>query len=154
MELLKLPPRIKVLEALSAVCGGRVKVINDKFCRVISSDGTRTYNVYVDIENRVAYSDDNGTKFRRYVGYPIIAFLMHKNIIPIDEDVGKIIKDVKWRELNERYKKYDLVMNEIYKMLNIYGIDRKHVDDYINNVLEILKKLKLRYIEKLPDQPF
>ena len=154
MELLKLPPRIKVLEALSAVCGGRVKVINDKFCRVISSDGTRTYNVYVDIENRVAYSDDNGTKFRRYVGYPIIAFLMHKNIIPIDEDVGKIIKDVRWRELNERYKKYDLVMNEIYKMLNIYGIDRKHVDDYINNVLEILKKLKLRYIEKLPDQPF
>ncbi|NPA70035.1 MAG: hypothetical protein GXO26_04440, partial [Crenarchaeota archaeon] len=99
MELLKLPPRIKVLEALSAVCGGRVKVINDKFCRVISSDGTRTYNVYVDIENRVAYSDDNGTKFRRYVGYPIIAFLMHKNIIPIDEDVGKIIKDVRWREL-------------------------------------------------------
>jgi len=147
---LKLPPRIKVLEALSAACGGRVKIVNDKFCRVVSSDGTRIYNVYVDVENRIAYSDDNGTRFRRYIGYPIIAFLMCKNIVPIDENVGKIIRDVKWRELNEKYKKYDLVMNEIYKILSIYGIDRKHVDNYINNVLEILKKLKLRYVEKLP----
>ncbi len=154
MELLKLPPRIKVLEALSAVCGGRVNVINDKFCRVVSSDGTRTYNVYVDIENRIAYSDDNGTKFRRYVGYPIIAFLMYRKIIPVDEEIGKIIKDVRWRELNERYRKYDLVLNEIYRMLSIYGIDRKRVDDYINNVLDVLKKLKLRYSEKLPYKPF
>jgi len=154
VELLKLPPRIKVLEALSAVCGGRVNVISDKFCRVISSDGTRTYNVYVDVEKRIAYSDDNGTRFRRYVGYPIIAFLMTKKILPIDGEIGKLIRDVRWRELNERYRKYELVMNDVLKMLRIYGIDRERVEGYINDVLRTLRELRLRYSDKLPPQPF
>ncbi len=46
---LRMPPRIKVLEALGALADGRVEVINDKEALVKSSDGTRTYKVYVDV---------------------------------------------------------------------------------------------------------
>ncbi|WP_243666379.1 hypothetical protein [Vulcanisaeta sp. JCM 16159] len=38
---LRMPPRIKVLEALGALADGRVEVINDKEAVVKSSDGTR-----------------------------------------------------------------------------------------------------------------
>ncbi len=154
MELLRLPPKIKILEALSAVYGDRVKVVNDKFCRVTSSDGTRVYNVFLDLEQRLAYSDDNGTRYRRYIGYPIISFLIVKGVVPADNEIGEIIRGVKWKQLNEKYKKYDIVMNEIYKILIMYGIDRKRVEKYIENVMNILRGLKLKYIESLPSQPF
>jgi len=40
---LRLPPRIKVLEALGAISDGRIEVLNDKEAIVRSSDGTRMY---------------------------------------------------------------------------------------------------------------
>ncbi|MEM4474885.1 MAG: hypothetical protein QW405_00545, partial [Fervidicoccaceae archaeon] len=68
------PPPIKVLEALSAIADGRVKIIDEKRARVSSSDGTRIYEIYLDLEQGLAYSTDNGTLLRGYVGYPLIAF--------------------------------------------------------------------------------
>ncbi len=150
MEFLRLPPRIKVLEALSAVYGDRVRPIDEYRCEVVSSDKSRIYHVYVDLSRRVAYSDDNGTMLRGYVGYPIISFLMYRNVLPKFEDVGKILRDFPWRAMNEKYKKYELVMNEVYKILQTNGISRSSVDKYINDVLSKLKNLKLR---KLPHKP-
>jgi hypothetical protein len=82
MLRLSTPPRVKVLEALGAVSGGRVRVLSEREAEVDASEGQRTYRVYVDLEKRVADSDDNGTVYRGYVGYPIIAFLMALKKLP------------------------------------------------------------------------
>ena len=81
MRTLKLPPRIKVLEALGAIADGRVRP-GEREAEVRSSEGDKVYKVCVDLERRRAYSTDNGPKFRGYVGYPIIAVLMLKGVLP------------------------------------------------------------------------
>lgn len=141
---MRLPPRIKILEALSALADGRVKLLGDKEAEVISSDGARTYKVVVDIGRRAAYSDDNGTIYRGYVGYPIISFLMARGILPVDQKLAEALKGIPWRKLNEEYKKYEVVMNIVKAQLKEKGVAEEEVERYIDLVMAHLKKLNLR----------
>jgi hypothetical protein len=145
---LSLPPRIKVLEALGSIADGRVKLVGDKEAVVISSMGDRQYTVYVDAEKREAFSDDNGTKFRGYVGYPIIAVLMLKGVLPYDERFAKALAGLPWKELNERFKKYAVVENLVKEEARKKGVDRKELDAFVSSVLNRLAELQLRYVER------
>ncbi|MCI4465011.1 MAG: hypothetical protein JHC22_04380 [Thermoproteus sp.] len=141
---MRLPPRIKILEALSAIADGRIKLLGEKDAEVVSSDGTRTYRVYVDLGRRAAYSDDNGTVYRGYVGYPIISFLMARGVLPVDERLSQALKGIPWRKLNEQYKRYDAVMELVKAQLKDRGISGDEVERYIDAVMERLKGLGLR----------
>lgn len=143
MRYLRKPPRIKVLEALGAIADGRVHLDGNR-AKVVSSTGEREYEVYVDLEKRIARSTDNGTKFRGYVGYPIIAVLMMKGVLPYDEKLAQALKGIPWKHLNEKYKKYSKVMEIIFDELEKKGIKREEVEQFIDKVLEELSKLGLR----------
>lgn len=142
---MRLPPRIKVLEALGALADGRVKAIGEREAVVTSSEGDRKYEVHVDLSKRVAYSDDNGTIYKGYVGYPIISFLMLKGVLPIDERLKDALKGIPWRRLNEHYKKYEAVMEVIKRNLADRGIEPAYVDKYIDEILAELKRLGLKF---------
>ena len=148
MKTLRLPPRIKVLEALGAIADERIKLLSDKKARVVSSDGSREYSVHVDLEKGVAYSSDNGTRLRGYVGYPIIAFLMLRGILPYDPDIAKAMKGVPWRMLNERYKRYSIVESIVKERAKKMGIDPSYVDGFVDRVMEELRRIRLRYVER------
>ena len=148
MIKLRLPPRVKVLEALSAISDGRINKVNDKKYIVSSSDSSRKYDVFVDIEKRHVSSTDNGTFYRNYVGYPIIAILMLKGVIPYNEKIANALKGINWRKLNEFYKSYALVEQHIKNMLKKKGIESKEVDDYIGLVMKILRELNLIKVSK------
>lgn len=78
MKLLARPPRIKVLEAAGCIGDNRVKIVDSSRAVVSSSTGERKYRVILLEEGQGvfrAYSDDNGTVYKGYVGYPIIAFM-------------------------------------------------------------------------------
>ena len=94
-----MPPRIKVLEALGSIADGRVHV-KDHEATVISSTGERKYTVIYDEQRNAAYSDDNGTKFRGYVGYPIIALLMKLGKLPYDERLAQALKGIPWKKFS------------------------------------------------------
>jgi len=140
---LALPPRVKVLEALGAVAGGRVEVLSEKEARVRSSEGNRVYRVFVDLESGEVNSDDNGTVYRNYIGYPIIAFLMKMGRLPYDEEVGKALADIRWRTLNEAYRSYRLVEQEVARTLRSSGIDWPRVEAVRDGVLMQLKGMRL-----------
>ncbi len=140
---LALPPRIKVLEALGAVAGGRVEVLSEKEARVRSSEGNRVYRVLVDLESGEVDSDDNGTVYRNYIGYPIIAFLMKLGRLQYDEEVGKALADIRWRTLNEAYRSYRLVEREVARTLRSSGIDWPRVETLMDGVLRELKGMRL-----------
>jgi len=148
LKTLRLPPRIKVLEALGAIADERIKLLSDKKARVVSSDGSREYSVHVDLEKGVAYSSDNGTRLRGYVGYPIIAFLMLRGILPYDPDIAKAMKGVPWRMLNERYKRYSIVESIVKERAKKMGIDPSYVDGFVDRVMEELRRIRLRYVER------
>lgn len=140
---LKLPPRVKVLEALGCVADGRVKIISSNEAEVVSSIGDRTYKVKVDLENRKVFSNDNGTLYRNYVGYPIISFLMIKGVLPYDEKIANALKGINWRRVNEEFKNYSLVEAYIKGLLKDKGIDNTYVDNIIKEVLNKLETLAL-----------
>ena len=112
-KVLRLPPRIKVLEALGSIADGRISVQDDE-AEVTSSTGERTYKVIVRDDGRV-YSTDNGTIYRGYIGYPIIAFLMIKGKLPYDERIAKALSGIPWKRLNETYRKYVIVEQIVLK---------------------------------------
>ncbi len=136
---LRLPPRIKVLEALGAVVDGRVRLVGEGRCEVVSSEGDRVYNVVV--EGGFVYSNDNGTLYRGYVGYPILACLMAEGKLPIDAELGEKLRGVPWRRLNEQYKRYEEVL---VRILAERGIERERAEAYIDAVLRCLAAMRLR----------
>ena len=134
-EFWKLPPKIKVLEALGAIADGRVSVENDK-ARVSSSTGEKSYTVIFQPPDRIK-SDDNGSVFKGYLGYPAIAFLMLKGLLPYDERLAEKLKGIPWKELNEKYKDYRKVEFIILKQRRL---DQKRVETFEKEVLQGIKR--------------
>ncbi len=148
--VLRKPPRIKVLEAIGSLGDGRVRMISEECAEVTSSRRDKTYKVVVLPDNRV-YSSDNGTRLRGYIGYPIIAFLMKKGVIPIDREVMKAMTGVPWKDLNEKYKRYAIVEDIVLRRAERMGVAREIIYDYINIVMKKLSLMKLVYDESLAD---
>ncbi|MEX1111889.1 MAG: hypothetical protein WEC84_00345 [Candidatus Andersenbacteria bacterium] len=99
----KLPPRIKIYEALGAVGNGRIKIDGDT-ARVISSSGNKEYIVQYDREKNAITANDNGSYWRGYLGYPSIAFLMKKGVVKYDSSVAELLKGIAWKDVNQMYK--------------------------------------------------
>ena len=144
MNILNAPPRIKVLEALGAIADNRIEVLDDSTARVVSSEGDRVYTVKLNLNDMTVFSNDNGTMLRGYVGYPIIAFLMIKGLLPFDKRLAESLRGIPWRRLNERYKRYFLVEKVVKEMISRKGVNPKEVDTFVNTVLAKLRNIKLR----------
>jgi len=139
MEVWKLPPRIKVLEALGAIADKRIEMISDKEAKVVSSMGDRVYKVVWDGGHGIS-ADDNGSVYRGYLGYPSIAFLMLKGLLPFDEKIAEALKGIPWKELNEKFKRYWMVELYIKDIAEKRGVDRKTIDSFVKLVLSEIKK--------------
>ncbi len=146
---LRPPPRIKVLEAAGAIADGRVH-LKDGEAEVVSSTGTRRYRVIVS-GTRV-YSDDNGTIYRGYVGYPIIAVLMLKGVLPYEEKIGEALRGIPWKKLNEKYKRYAVVEELVMRQAEERGVSRETIEYFINVVMKKLTSLRLVFDENLAKQ--
>jgi len=147
---LRLPPRIKVLEALGAIADERIKVFDNE-AEVVSSSGERVYRVIVRDDGRV-YSNDNGTYYRGYVGYPIISLLMIKGKLPYDERIAKALSGIPWKELNETYKRYAIVEEIVLRRAEEKGISRQSIMYFVGTVLKKLSAMRLVYDESLAKQ--
>lgn len=151
-EKLRRPPRIKVFEALGSIADGRVEILETEpliKARVTSSTGEKTYTVIIDMNNRIAYSDDNGTKHRGYVGYPIIAVLMKTGNLPYDERLAEALKGIPWKKLNEQYKKYSTVEQIAFRQAAGRGVYHRELEGFARTLLIRLSKLNLQYDETL-----
>jgi hypothetical protein len=145
---LRMPPRIKILEAAGAVADGRIMRLGDKTFKVVSSEGDRTYTVYVDLEKGEACSTDNGTTYRNYVGYPIISSLFVLGKLPYDAEIGKSLTKIDWRYLNETLKNYALVEEKVKEIAKGRGVAPELIDKYVDEVYTQLRKMKLIKVSK------
>lgn len=145
MIKLKIPPRIKVLEALGSIADRRIIVLDEKRAKVISSEKDREYFVYLDLEKNVAFSNDNGTKLKGYIGYPIIAFLMIKRVLPFDEKIANALSQIPWKKLNEKYKNYSIVEKIVKDISKKRGIEINLLEKFIEEVMKKISKLSLFY---------
>jgi hypothetical protein len=145
MIKLKIPPRIKVLEALGSIADRRIIVLDEKRAKVISSEKNREYFVYLDLEKNVAFSNDNGTKLKGYIGYPIIAFLMIKKVLPFDEKIADALSQIPWKRLNEKYKNYSIVEKIAKDIAKKRGIEIILLEKLVEEVMKKISNLSLFY---------
>jgi hypothetical protein len=142
---LKIPPRIKILEALGSIADKRIIVLDEKRAKVISSEKNKEYFVYLDLEKNVVFSNDNGTKLKGYIGYPIIAFLMIKGILPFDERIANALYQIPWKRLNEKYKNYSIVEKIVKDIAKKRGIETNFLENFVEEVMKKISNLSLFY---------
>ncbi|MFP3242501.1 MAG: hypothetical protein RXO53_05605 [Caldisphaera sp.] len=151
---LKMPPKIKILEAAGAIADNRITIekANDDLilAKVISSEKDKTYRVIIKKANDdlIVYSDDNGTKLKGYVGYPIISVMMLTGLLNRDQSVEEALKDIEWRKLNETYKKYYVVEEIVLKKAEP-KLPRSYILEFRNNIINELEKINVFYDETI-----
>lgn len=146
----KLPPKIKIYEALGALADKRVEVKEDKVT-VISSDGSKKYTVLYEPTPNAITANDNGSYWQGYVGYPAIALLMHLGKLPYDIRLSKTLSGIPWKEINTKYKNdFSRTQEDVDNMLIKKGFTKEEIEKIINGVYVRLEGLDLKILKRLP----
>lgn len=141
----KRPPIVKVYEAFTAVAGGHVSIVEPDRALVTSSDGARTYKVSWNEDGSSIDSDDNGSRWQGYAGYPIIAVLLKQASLSADETVIAPLAGVDWHELNDRFKRrYDEAIEFVLAEAAAAGADRDAIAAEAESVARQLAGLHLQ----------
>ncbi len=137
----KLPPIEKIYEAYSAIADGRVSM-HEHFAEVTSSDRTKDY--IVTFSNNTYSSNDNGSYWQSYAGYPIIAVLMLQGKLPYDPQTASLFRNINWKKLNTQYKnRYADAVKEIFRDLRNRGINTDEIARQVQAAYNELKRLDI-----------
>jgi hypothetical protein len=151
MESWKLPDEIKVLEAVSALYDGRLRVDRKNgqaTCQ--SSDNQRQYTVKFDLSRKAITSDDNSAHWQGRLGYPAIAALIQQKVLPDNSKIGQGLIGIPWRELNQRYKNnYKKTFAVVLEIAKGRGLSEKEIHDYQKTVIEAIRQKDFKKIKQL-----
>ena len=128
----KLPPLEKIAEAYSVIADNRIKDEGNDVFLITSSNGEKIYKVMSD--GKRYRSNDNATKFARYAGYPVLAVLMYKGILPLPEKRIDDFKDINWNAINKKYKR------DYAAALDAALSEKKLTTEQINEIKKEMRK--------------
>ena len=135
----KLPPPIKIYEALGALADKRLEV-DGNIAKVYSSSGNKFYTVLYDADNREIMTNDNGSYWQGYLGYPAIAFLMYIGVIHFNPIFADALKGIAWKDINTQFKNdFDKTREYIHTLLQEKRIS---VEDFLKEIDTIEKQVK------------
>jgi len=137
----KNPPIAKIYEALGSVADGRVEVAGNT-ARVYSSSRNKYYDITFDVSAKAIMSNDNGSYWQGYLGYPPIAFLMKIGMLSYDPAIGDLLKGVAWKDINQKFKN-DFVKGLEYVLSSKTEDERKRLDEFARRVHAEIKSLDL-----------
>ncbi len=137
-----MPPIVKVYEALGALADGRVRVEDERHASVVSSDGSKTYQVEISPDGREISSNDNASYWQGYLGYPAIAVLLARGLHRPPQNVVKALTGIPWKDLNRRFKNdYEKTIGEVMRRVEQGGPGPAEVRAEAEAVLEALRRL-------------
>src|SRR6202030_4543417 len=138
----KLPPLIKLYEALGAIGDGRVRIEDERRAAVTSSDGSKTYEIETSADGREIASNDNASYWQGYLGYPAIAVLLARGMYRPPANVTDALAGVPWKELNRKFKNdYAKTIAQVESELEQSGHDPDAVRSEAEAVLSFLATL-------------
>src|SRR6201987_2970092 len=104
MKKWRMPPPIKVYEAIGAIGDGRVRAIGDSDApnawEIGSSAGVKPYRVEIPPHGRPTSSNDNASYWQGYLGYPAIAVLIARGRLHASGETTRMLAGIPWKELN------------------------------------------------------
>jgi hypothetical protein len=134
----KMPPLIKVYEALGAIGDSRVRVLDETRAEVTSSEGNKTYAVTI-VGKEVA-ANDNASYWQGYLGYPAIAVMIARGLLTADQAAITVLRGIAWKELNRRYRNdYAKTLAEVDRMILDRGADPATVKAACEALLSALR---------------
>lgn len=140
----KMPPLIKVYEALGALGDGRVRESGGA-AEVVSSDGGKTYQVEVSADGGEISSNDNASYWQGYLGYPGIAVLLARGTLRARPATVRALAGIPWKELNRRFKNdYARTMDEVARTVAARGGDFAAIRAEAESILSALSALAPR----------
>ena len=149
----KLPPIIKIYEALGCLADGRLKV-TDSEVRVYSSSGNKYYTVQYSESKNAIMSNDNGSFWVGYLGYPSIAYLMKLGKFPFSKRYSESLKDIAWKDINTKNKNnFTKTMSEIDEIMKQRGINIKEFHDFIDKIEKAIKEKDLNLLGTKQNPP-
>ncbi len=149
----KLPPKIKVYEALGAIGDGRVHVVGNT-AKVYSSSGNKYYDVTYDATTQAIMTNDNGSYWQGYLGYPAIAFLCLKKNVVYDEKLSKALAGIHWKDINTQFKNdFDKTEKYIIEKLLTRGWIETAISEEIHSVQKQIEKLELSLLGQKKKPP-
>lgn len=159
MLIWKVPPKIKVYEALSAIADGRVRILSGKksktrmptkgVAKVISSNRDREYTVQWNFSRSEIVSDDNGSRWQGYLGYPSIAILMLGKKLPYSSQIATKLKGINWNALNKKLKRdYEEVEEYVLSQIAEKKATQTKIKDFVEKVYKKIQELKLKRLSK------
>ncbi|HTQ25409.1 MAG TPA: hypothetical protein VMI09_11985 [Candidatus Binataceae bacterium] len=148
MAAWKMPPPIKVYEALGAIGDGRVRPAGGGCAAhawgVVSSDGGKTYRVEISADGREISSNDNASYWQGYLGYPAIAVLITRGTLSATAGATRALAGIPWKELNHRFKNdYARTTAEVARIVGERGGDFEAIRGEAAAILAALAALGL-----------
>jgi len=138
----KMPPMIKVYEAMGALGDGRVRVLDESKGRVTSSEGNKVYEVEIANGGREISSNDKASYWQGYIGYPAIAVLLARGLYRPPANIIDALADIPWKELNRRFKNdYDKTLAEVAQTVEQNGHDPEAIRIEAEAVMDALRTL-------------
>ena len=125
----KLPPKVKIIEALSAVADERI-VVHDLLSREWKCNSASTpwksYKILYNEKENIISSDDSGSLNQGFLWYPAIAFLLKIWKLEYDESILEMVKDINRTDIKEKVHKdyessYRLVLWNLH--MQWYNVD-------------------------------
>ncbi|HVN90064.1 MAG TPA: hypothetical protein VMT61_09645 [Candidatus Binataceae bacterium] len=134
----KMPPLIKVYEALGAIADGRVRILDDVRAEVGSSEGNKTYTV--ELNGKEVAANDNASYWQGYLGYPAIAVMIARGMLDAYPKAIEALGGIAWKELNRRYRNdYAKTIAEVDDGLRASGIEPDEIKRSCESVLALLE---------------
>jgi len=146
--LWKLPPKIKIYEALGSIADNRISV-SDNSAEVYSSSRKKKYTVQYDPEKNAIMANDNASYWAGYLGYPSIAFLLVKGVIGYDSKFANALKDIPWKDVNVKFRsKYEKTEKYVKEIVASRNISVSELEAEVDKIYEQLKQLDLEKLGK------
>lgn len=139
----KSPPIIKIYEALGAVADGRVYLIGQG-AKVYSSSRGKHYTVTYDPQTNSIMSNDNGSYWQGYLGYPAIAFLLLNGRLTLESEFSLPLKDIAWKDINTKNKNdFTKTLKDIHKLLIERGVKMDNFEKYVEELAKAIDQANL-----------
>jgi hypothetical protein len=137
----KLPPIIKVYEALGSIADNRIEMMGNE-AKVYSSSRGKFYTVKYSPDTNSITSNDNATYYMGYLGYPAVAFLLKIGKLTYSHSLAEAFKDVKWKDLNVQFRNDFFKTQEyVLRAAEEKGFSKSELVSEAEIIFEQLKKL-------------
>lgn len=148
MKERKLPPKVKIIEALSAVADERITVedllASEWKCKSASSPWKSYKIIYNEKENQISSNDSLSTN-QWYLWYPSIAFLLKIWKLNYNKDILEMLKNIDRADIKEKvHKDYESMFRIVLWNLHMQWYNVDYFTAEIENIYNQISELHLK----------